>query len=142
MLFFKYFFGFSVSLEHLLLPGPILILISVCAGLISICQPLRLWGLFRGMAIGCKLKYIWWWWGIGIGDMRLKDVVGGGDGWAPLTNCGKCWIVYPLWGSFSSLSSPFLYQCFLVSFINILESLSHGMILRNPVISLFWFCLV
>ena len=140
MSFFKYFLGFLVSYEHLLLPDPVLALICICAGLISNCQPLRFWGLLRDMTVGYKLKYIRE--GMGIGDMRLKDMVGGGDGWTPLAHRANLLDVTPFMDLLSSLSSRLPYRCFLVSFINILESLSHGTILGNPNISLFWFCLV
>lgn len=79
---------------------------------------------------------------MGIGDTRLKDVVGDGDGWAPLAHSANLLGGTPFMDLLSSLSSRLPCQCFLVSFINIPESLSHGTILGNPDISLFWFCLV
>lgn len=79
-----------------MLSDPVLALICVCAGLISNCQPLRFWGLLRDMTVGYKLKYIRE--GMGIGDMRLKDVVGGGDGWTPLAHCANLLDVTPFYG--------------------------------------------
>ena len=69
-------------------------------------------------------------------------MVGDGDGWAPLAHCADLLDGTPFMDLLSSLSSQLPCQCFLVSLINIPESLSHGTILGNPDISWFWFCLV
>lgn len=49
------------------------------------------------MTVGCKLKYIRE--GMGIGDTRLKDVAGDGDGWAPLAHRANLLDLHPLWTS-------------------------------------------